>query len=263
MGRPAWGLGMALKATLEDYYEGDSAAAHRFRYGLLVFDLVTIIFLVVSSFLHWDGMEYIDAAVGAVLALDFFARLWIADRPLKYLLSPLGLIDLVVIASLLAPLAGEGAAFLRIARLLRIGRSYLIMRRLKKDFPFIRRNEQTFAASVNLGVFVFMMTAIVYETQHQINPKIGNYADALYFTVTALTTTGFGDIVLDGTWGRLLSSVIMIAGVSLFLRLIQVMLRPPKVEHKCPACGLKRHDFDAVHCKACGLVLAIEDDGAV
>lgn len=254
---------MALKDTLEDYYEGESRAAHRFRYGLLAFDLVTILFLVVSSFLQWQGTEYIDAVIGIILALDFLARLWIADRPLKHLFSPLGLVDLVVIASLLAPLAGEGAAFLRIARLLRIGRSYQIMRRLKKDFPFIRRNEQTFAASVNLGVFVFIMTALVYETQHFSNPKIGNYADALYFTVTALTTTGFGDIVLEGTWGRLLSSIIMIAGVSLFLRLIQVMLRPPKVEHKCPACGLKRHDFDAVHCKACGLVLAIEDDGAV
>jgi voltage-gated potassium channel len=109
---------------------------------------------------------------------------------------------------------------------------------------------------------MFIMTAIVYETQHGSNPKIANYVDALYFTVTALTTTGFGDIVLEGTVGRLISVSIMIFGVSLFLRLVQVMLRPPKVEHKCPDCGLKRHDFDAVHCKACGRLLNIEDEGA-
>lgn len=259
---PATGAGMALKDTLEDFYEGDSRAAHRFRYGLLAFDLITILFLVVSSFLRWEGIEYIDAAIGVVLLLDFLARMRIAEKPLRYLLSPLGIVDLVVILSLMAPLAGEGFAFLRVARLLRLGRSYLIMRRLKKDFPFIRRNEQTFTASINLGVFMFIMTAIVYETQHFSNPKIGNYADALYFTVTALTTTGFGDIVLEGTSGRMISSIIMIAGVTLFLRLVQVMLRPPKVEHKCPACGLKRHDFDAVHCKACGLLLHIEDEGA-
>jgi voltage-gated potassium channel len=41
-------------------------------------------------------------------------------------------------------------------------------------------------------VFIFVMTAIVYETQRWTNPAIGNYADALYFTVTALTTTGSG-----------------------------------------------------------------------
>ena len=34
--------------------------------------------------------------------------------------------------------------------------------------------------------------------------SIAHYLDALYFTVTALTTTGFGDITLPGTTGRLI-----------------------------------------------------------
>jgi voltage-gated potassium channel len=253
----------AFKETLRILYESDRQSAHRFRYGLLAFDLVTIGFLVVSSFLRWEGTEYVDAAIGVILTLDFLARLWLADSKSKHLMSPLGIVDMIVIVSLLAPLAGEGAAFLRILRLLRIGRSYLLMRRLKRDFAFMRRNEQSVLAAVNLSVFVFVMTAVVYETQVGINAKINNYADALYFNITALTTTGFGDIVLEGTLGRLLSSVIMICGVSLFLRLIQVMLRPLKVDHKCPKCGLRRHDYDAVCCKACGHVLNIEDEGAV
>jgi voltage-gated potassium channel len=48
--------------------------------------------------------------------------------------------------------------------------------------------------------------AIVYETQHRRNPAIGNYIDALSFTVATLTATGFGDITLTGTEGRLLAS---------------------------------------------------------
>jgi voltage-gated potassium channel len=170
---------------------------------------------------------------------------------------------MVVIASLLAPIVGEGFAFLRVARLLRLFRSYQLVQRLRKDSSFFRRNEQTILSAINLAVFLFVMTAIVYETQHHTTPNITNYVDALYFTVTALTTTGFGDIVLKGTWGRLISVIIMIFGVSLFLRLVQVMLRPSKVEFKCPACGLKRHDYDAVHCKACGRLLNIEDEGMV
>ena len=54
----------------------------------------------------------------------------------------------------------------------------------------------------------------------------------------------------------------MIFGVTLFLRLAQVLFRPPKVRFPCPACGLQRHDSDAVHCKACGTRLAIPDEGA-
>jgi voltage-gated potassium channel len=104
------------------------------------------------------------------------------------------------------------------------------------------------------------MTAIVYQTQHATNPGIRHYADALYFTVTALTTTGFGDITLPGTGGRLLTVVIMIVGVTLFLGLLRAVLRPHKVRFACPHCGLMRHEPDAVHCKACGQLLNIPNE---
>jgi voltage-gated potassium channel len=79
--------------------------------------------------------------------------------------------------------------------------------------------------------------------------------------VTTLTTTGFGDITLPGTTGRLLSVVIMLAGVTLFLRLATALFRPVKVRYTCPSCSLQRHESDAVHCKACGVVLQIPDEG--
>ena len=36
----------------------------------------------------------------------------------------------------------------------------------------------------------------------------------------------------------------MIFGVTLFLRLLQALLRPHKVRFRCPACALERHDGD-------------------
>jgi voltage-gated potassium channel len=53
----------------------------------------------------------------------------------------------------------------------------------------------------------------------------------------------------------------MIFGVTLFLRLLQALLRPQKVRFRCPACALERHELDAVHCKACGTLLKIPDEG--
>lgn len=252
-----------LKPWLTELYEADTPAGHRFRYGLLIFDLVTIAFVIVSSFLHWKGTEVLDALIGIVLLFDFLARLWISRRRFRMVFSVYGIIDIVVIVSMLAPIVGEGLAFLRVARVLRLLRSYTMVKRLRQDFPWFRRNEQIVMSALNLGVFIFIMTALVYETQHFNNDKINNYADALYFTVTALTTTGFGDIVLEGTTGRMIAVIIMIFGVSLFLRLVQVLLRPDKVNYRCPDCGLGRHDRDAVHCKACGRLLNIPDEGAV
>ena len=252
----------SIRDIIRNLYEGESVAAHRFRYGLLIFDVDTISFLITSSFLRWSGTEYIDNVLGSLILADILARVWISNTPWKTLLHPLALLDLVVVVSLLAPVVGEGLAFLRVARTLRLLRSYQLLHRLRKDFKWFARYEQTVLSALNLGIFIFIMTAIVYETQHQTTPDISNYADALYFTVSALTTTGFGDIVLPGTSGRMIAIVIMTCGVSLFLRLIQVMLRPNKVLHKCLHCGLKRHEVDAVHCKACGHLLNIEDEGS-
>jgi len=116
----------------------------------------------------------------------------------------------------MAPISGHGVGFLRALRVFRLFRSYRIASRMQRDFPFVRRNYDTIVAGTHLFIFLFVMTAIVYETQHRQNPAIGNYIDALYFTVATLTTTGFGDITLTGTVGRLLSIVMMIVGISLY-----------------------------------------------
>ncbi len=252
----------ASKDRIRELYEGRSKEAHRFRYMLIVFDLSTITFLITSSFFKPSLItETIDFLIGIGILLDLSARLWISRHRWHDLFHPAGVADVIVIGSLLAPVVGEGLAFLRAVRTLRLLRSYQLLIRLRGDFSFFKRNELTIFSAINLLIFIFVMTALVFETQHRGNPAIANYADALYFTVTTLTTTGFGDITLPGTSGRILSVVIMIFGVSLFLRLIQVLFRGSKVNVECPDCGLHLHDSDAIHCKHCGRVLHIDTEG--
>jgi voltage-gated potassium channel len=69
----------------------------------------------------------------------------------------------------------------------------------------MRVNEEVLRAGVNLAAFAFVVSAVVYVSQTGINARITSYVDAFYFTTATLTTTGFGDIVLEGTAGRLVS----------------------------------------------------------
>jgi voltage-gated potassium channel len=254
--------GASLQARLHHLYYGEGPDARRWRYGVLAFDLATIAFVIGTSFVARNAVvEALDVAIGLILVCEFAARLAGSRKPWREALRPASVADAVAIASFLAPLAGEGLGFLRILRTLRLLHSYRMLGMLRADFALFRRHEEAILAASHLLVFIFVMTALVYETQHGTNPQIANYADALYFTVTALTTTGFGDITLPGTRGRLISVVIMIAGVTLFLRLAQALFRPRKVRFPCPSCGLQRHEPDAVHCKACGALLNIPDEG--
>jgi voltage-gated potassium channel len=251
----------SLKRNIRQLYEGTTPGV-RFRYALLAFDIVTVLFIIATSFLPAsEVIETLDVLFGIGILVDFAARLFISRHRLREFTRFSTWADVVAIISFLAPLAGEAGGFVRILRTLRLLRDYQMLARLRLDSEFFRRNEEVIFAVTNLAVFIFVMTAIVYETQKFRNEQITNYADALYFTVTALTTTGFGDITLPGTVGRLITVVIMIFGVTLFFNLARALLTPHKVRFACPTCGLQRHDSDAVHCKACGVVLNIPDEG--
>lgn len=249
---------------LRNLYHGRSKRAHRFRYALLAFDMATILFVIVTSFLPMAPWILVaDVAIGAVIVLDFVARFAVEERKAAFWRRLATWADVVAMLSFLAPLLGAQLGFLRVLRTVRLLHAYQMLGRLRQDFRLFRKHEEVILAAVNLAVFLFVMTGLIHATQAGRNPQIGNYADALYFTVTTLTTTGFGDITLQGTSGRLISVLVMIVGVTLFLRLAQVLFRPRKVRHKCPSCGLLLHDADAVHCKHCGVVLNIEDEGLV
>jgi voltage-gated potassium channel len=251
-----------LRNILAHLYNGRSERAERFRYGLIVFDIAVLAYFILSSALPpspW--LLAIDGVVGMAMIADYGARFWIAKRKVQFALEPLNLIDLVVIATLIAGPFVENWTFLRVLRSLRLLRSHRVLADLRKQVRFFRRHRELIAAMVNLGVFLFTITALVYMLQHRSNPEIGSYIDALYFTVTTLTTTGFGDITMKDEAGRLLAVVIMIVGFALFVRLIQAVFRPEKVRFRCPDCGLLRHDHDAVHCKHCGRILPIPDEG--
>ena len=251
-----------LREKFQALYFGDDPQARRFRYGLVGFDLATIgVFLLAPFGGQQPWMIALDLALGVVLSIEFAARLWVQRRPMRHLFSLTSAADLIVILSLLLPVFIDNLGFLRIARALRLLRSYHLLRDLRQDSPWFRRNEDIIQRTVNLGVFIFIVTSVVYVTQHNINPQIANYVDALYFTITTLTTTGFGDITLKTPGGRLLAVIIMVVGVGLFLRLLQAIFRPNKVRFECPSCALLVHDIDAVHCKHCGVVLKIPNEG--
>jgi len=256
------GIFAKLHRRIDYLYNGESRTSHNFRWALLAFDAITISYFILASFLHRvDELHLIEEVIGIIYLAEFAARLYISRERLRDIFTPVCLADLIVIASLLAPALAENFSFLRVVRALRLLRSYHMIKNFRKHSVFVRMHEDIIFSVVNLTVFIFVITAMVYVTQVGGNPEIKNYFDALYFTVSTLTTTGFGDITLVGDGGRILAVLIMIFGISLFLRLIQTIFRPGKVRYECPTCGLNRHDADAVHCKHCGTVLHITTEG--
>lgn len=249
-----------LRSMLRLLYHGHSPMAVRFQRTVLLVDLAIIAFFVAGPLLK-DRPSYlwVDFAVAALLLADLAARGLASTDIFRWLRQVTTLVDLFVLVTLLFPAWLANFGFLRILRLWTLSRSGFLWRPLRKRG--LAEWEDTGRAIVNLVTFLFVVASFVFTFFAGEESGIQGYVDALYYTVTAVTTTGFGDIVLPGTGGKLVAILVMIIGISLFVRLAQAIFRPHKVFFPCPQCGLTRHEPDAVHCKACGHVLNIPDEG--
>jgi voltage-gated potassium channel len=255
--------GLRLRARLRYLYHGSSPLAVRFRLAVIVIDFAIIGFFLAAPILHEAGRVFyvIDYIIAAILILDLAARAYAHTDWKDWLKKPATWIDLFVLATLLFPAWLFNLGFLRLLRLWTLLNSDFFWRTVGRKYDDTRVEEIT-RALASLVTFIFVVTGFVYSSFLGSHPGISGYLDALYFTVATLTTTGFGDITLPGAWGRVLSIVVMLTGITLFLRLAQTIFKPHKVRFPCPTCGLQKHDPDAVHCKACGVVLCIPDEGA-
>lgn len=252
-----------VRVRLRELYHGQTRKAVRFRLAVLIIDLLLIGFFIVAPFIReTPAFLIIDYLVAAILAVDIAARALAADRLADWVKRPSTWLDLFVLATLLFPDWFFNLAFLRVVRLWTLIHSDFFWETVGRRYDDTRWEDVTRAVT-NLVTFVFVMTGFVYTSFAHVHPGIGGYVDALYFTVATLTTTGFGDITLPGTWGKLISIITMLTGITLFVRLAQTLFRPYKVRFACPTCGLQRHDVDAVHCKACGELLNIPNEDLV
>ncbi len=249
-----------LRDRLRKLYHGHTPAAFRFQLVAVTIDLAIIAFFIATPVLQdKPAFLWLDYSVAVLVAADLIARLLACTDLLRQIKQPTFWIDAFILLTLLMPTALANLAFLRILRLWSLSRSGSLWRHF--EMRGLKPWREASHAVINLVTFLFVITGFVYTFFFRTGAGLENYIDALYFTVATVTTTGFGDIVLPGMAGKLTAIVTMIIGISLFVRLATAIFRPAKVFFPCPQCGLQRHEPDAVHCKACGHVLNIPDEG--
>ena len=155
---------LGLSGTLKILYEGRSKRAQHFRYMLLALDVVIIgYFLVVSMIETPQWLVIVDFAIAAIMLVDYLSRFWLARHKLKYVFMTVALADAIVIITLLLPIVTENFAFLRVIRTLRLIRSYHMVHDLRGRYRFFAHNEEIVHGVLNLAVFIFFASALVWR----------------------------------------------------------------------------------------------------
>lgn len=242
-----------LKAALTTLFHKRTRQSILFNRLLIVLNIAVFAIFALEALLPGHAIiRILELSFGVLFLLEYAARVWIAPRRGVFVFDVFSIIDALVIVSLFAPLLIGNLALLRIMRSLKVLRTYYIINLLKKENKAVAQYRATIVSILNFLVFLAIMTVIVYVAESQFNPYINTYLDALYFTVSTLTTTGYGDVIATGPWGKMLSVVAMLIGITLFLQLTRTIFRGAKIHYTCRECGLSAHDVDSIHCKHCG-----------
>jgi voltage-gated potassium channel len=208
--------------------------------------------------------------------IEYILRIYGAPNRWRQVFDVYSLIDLVAIAPtisvLVLPWFGiePHIGFIHTIRALRVFRIFRFLRfTAGPDFFFGTINMAVLRIVRLVAVIImifFISSGLFFEVEHGLNPKVGTFGDAVYFTVVTLTTVGFGDITPVTRTGKWVTVLMIISGI-IFIpwqagRIVREWIRlSSKKAVVCANCGLKYHDQDASHCKSCGHVIFQEYEG--
>jgi voltage-gated potassium channel len=166
----------------------------------------------VQTLLAWE-----EIIIVGVFTIEYMLRATTAERPLGYVFSFWGFIDLAAIAPFYLGLSADLRAA-RALRLLRVFRAMKLLRynaaseRLKAAFMKVREELLIFGA---LALIVLFLSAVgIYNFEHEAQPEVfGSIPESLWWSATTLTTVGYGDAVPITLGGRLFTFCVLVIGL--------------------------------------------------
>jgi len=258
----------------ETIYESNTAAGKTFDIILLVCIIGSIIIVTLDSVESYHNkfgeiFYILEWIFTSLFTIEYILRLVSIKRPLKYVFSFLGVIDLLAIIPSYLSIFFAGAQSLLVLRALRLLRVFRIFKltHFLTEIEFLKTAIFTSLKKISIFMLVvFTMVIILGSIMYLVeNGENGfkSIPDSIYWGIVTITTVGYGDISPVTPWGKFIASIMMFIGYGIIAvptgiittdLAIAVRKKKPGPE-TCPNCGMEGHDRDAKFCKYCGSVL--------
>jgi len=266
------------ESLYEIIFEADTPAGKFFDVVLLITILLSVLVIMLESvdsieIKYANAFEITEWFFTILFTFEYVARILCARRPLRYIFSFYGVVDLLsILPTYLMFLESEEIHRLGVIRAVRLLRAFRIFKlghmlsgaaELRQAIWATRSKITVFLATVVIAVVI--EGAALHLIEGPENDGFESIPQSMYWAIVTMTTVGYGDVTPATPLGKCLASVIMILGYSLII--VPTGIVTAELSHSysggkfggphittqvCPECMKEGHDSNATFCKFCG-----------
>lgn len=259
----------------EIIYEADTPAGKLFDIILIIAIIASIVFVMLESVKsidvkYHDFLNIAEWIITILFSIEYICRIVVVKKPLKYIFSFYGIIDLLATIPKYLSLIFVGThhlVALRALRLMRIFRILKLVRFIGESNNFIIALKASRARIAVFILFIIILCTILGTIMYLIENDASGFTsipESVYWAIVTLTTVGYGDIAPVTPFGQFIASLVMILGYAIIViptgiitsELIKDNLKNVQTNtQSCPNCSVSRHRNNAIYCYECGELL--------
>ena len=253
-------------------FDHDTPGSRAFDVALLIAIVLGVLVVMLESVKSFDAshrelLKAADWAFTILFTLEYLLRIIASPKPLRYIFSFYGIVDLLsFIPTYIEPFV-TGAHYLLVIRILRLMRLFRILKMMQyvgQGNQLLRALRSSWPKIVVFMFFVIVLVvilgAVMYIVESPHNTDFSSIPTSVYWAVVTLTTVGYGDITPLTVLGKLISVLVMLMGYAIIavptgivigeMEAGRALTLDPAIP--CPRCHARGHATDARFCRHCG-----------
>ena len=212
-----------MKRYIRSIIEDNTTTKGRiFDYFIQILILLSLVAFSIETFPNnsdntIEFLKVLEIICIVIFSIEYLLRIYVAQKPLKYIFSFYGIIDLLAIFPFYLKASYDLKA-LRVFRVFRIFRALKLIRYNKALNRFqvaakIVKEEMVLFLMVTL-IFVFLSSSGIYFFENNAQPEeFSSIFHSFWWAIVTLTTVGYGDVYPITVGGKIFTFFILLIGV--------------------------------------------------
>lgn len=258
---------MTIRQKLNQIVFGtDTKEGRQFDVFLLWIILFSVIVVMLESVpeigsTYAETFWIVEWILTIIFTVEYILRLWISPKPLKYIFSFWGIIDLLSILPTYLTFFFTGTHYLLVIRIFRLLRVFRVLKlaRFTSEAKVLLDSLRDSAYKISIFLMsvvaiVVIMGTVMYVVEGG-EKGFSSIPRSIYWAIVTVTTVGYGDMVPHTVLGKFISSFVMIMGYAIIAvptGIVTVAFsKSNEKQKKCKSCD-HNNSNTANYCNLCG-----------